>query len=545
MVISAGEQAQRMNVTDLWSSGVRIVEIGPPDGALACRLLAGGYSRQLSIVDSGERARQIVASYPGLQRFLAVSRRHDRVRQNNADVLILHGWNALRIARYQDIRHARFVAVPIESPPSFVAAIACGMVQFVLGRVYRPTLVTVGGGQTPSTALVLFQIRRPRPHSGVRRHIPHTLGISGFFARLEATGLRHVVLRWFESLPDIPAGEDLDLIVHDDDLARIREILDSGSGIQAVDVYSANGAPGADFRQLAYYPPRIAQQILDRAVDHKSGCRVPSPRDHFLSLAYHALYHKGWASGLASRGDARPRRSRPEHDYAAILRDMAAQLKIYVSVTLEDLHDYLDAVGWQPPRDTLVKLSRRNAWLRSVVGKSATEPEDARLGVFILRREALTRGGVPRAKELIAGHGFRIVETLVLNPEEAERAARNIRGGNWTAGPWKHSGGPPAAALVVYDADPIRPTRRQRRRFPLLANARFLAKDQIRAAFNEGLPESQQCNVVHSSDTDHEAIDYLRIIVPDKADEILARIAEIGRPARADRHREAPRSRAA
>ena len=81
-------------------------------------------------------------------------------------------------------------------------------------------------------------------------------------------------------------------------------------------------------------------------------------------------------------------------------------------------------------RDTLVKLSRRNAWLRSVVGKSATEPEDARLGVFILRREALTRGGVPRAKELIAGHGFRIVETLVLNPEEAERAARNIRRGS-------------------------------------------------------------------------------------------------------------------
>jgi hypothetical protein len=543
-VIPAGEQAQRMNVTDLWSSGVRIIEIGPPDGALACRLLAAGYSRQLSVVDSGERARQIAARYPGLQRYLAVSRRHDRVRQNNADVLILHGWNALHMARFREIRHAQFVAVPIESPPSFVAAIACGLVQFVFGRVSWPRVITVGGGQTSSTSLVLFRASRPRPHAGVRRFIPHTLGISGFIAQLEAAGLRQVVLRWFESLPDVPAGEDLDLLVHDDDLARIREILDSGSGIQAVDLYSANGAPGADFRQIAYYPPRIAQQILDRAVRHKSRCRVPSAHHHFLSLAYHALYHKGWASGLASRDEKR-RRGRPEHDYATILRGMAAQLKIDVTITLEDLHEYLDAAGWQPPRDTLVKLSRRNAWLRSVVGQSGNRPEDARLGVFLLRQEALSRGGVPRANELIEGRGFQIIATMVLNPEQAERASRNIRGGNWTAGPWQHSGGPPAAAFVVYDSEPIRPNRRQRRRFPLLANARFLAKDQIRAAFNEGLPHSQQCNVIHSSDTDREAIDYLRIIVPDKVDEILARIEQIGRPARADGDREAPRSRAA
>jgi hypothetical protein len=203
---------------------------------------------------------------------------------------------------------------------------------------------------------------------------------------------------------------------------------------------------------------------------------------------------------------------------------MARRLSVDVPITLHDLHDYLGATAWQPPRDTLVKLSRHNVWLRSLVGRSANSPEDAQLGVFLLRREGLARGGVPRATALIEQHGFQIIKTFVLNEQQAERARRNIRGGNWTAGPWKHSGGPPAAAIVVYDANPMRPTWRQRRRFPLVANARFLAKEQIRAAFNDGLPESQQCNVVHSSDTDHEAIDYLRIIVPDQIDAVLAPI---------------------
>ena len=156
-----------------------------------------------------------------------------------------------------------------------------------------------------------------------------------------------------------------------------------------------------------------------------------------------------------------------------------------------------------------------------------------------------TLGGEPRATELIERHGFQIVEAFTFNPEQAERAARNIRGGNWTAGPWKHSGGPPAAAIVVYDSNPIRPSRRQRRRFPLVANARFMSKDAIRAAFNEGLPESAHCNVIHSSDTDHEAIDYLRIIAPERVDGILVRVGSTTPSTMGLGCSEAARSRAA
>jgi hypothetical protein len=538
-----------MDVTELWTSNIRIVEVGAPDGSLTDQLRAAGFERQLSIVDSDDHAQAIAARHPRVERFLGVSRQHDRVRQNNADVLILHGSSALKMLRHRDIRHARYVAVPLSSPRYLIVAMACGLAQFLVGRLTWPAKCTAGGGQARSSLLV-YRVRQPQPHCGIRRFIPHSLGIGGFFAELQTAGLRHVVLRWFESLPDVPAGEDLDLLVDDAQLVAVRDLLDRGPGMQAVDLYSVNGAPGAEYRRIAYYPPYLAEGILARAVQHPSGCQAPSAYDHFHSLGYHALYHKGYASGLpsrtgSSRAGATARRVRPDHDYTTILEQLARRLGIDVAITLDDLHDYLDSAGWQPPRDTLLKLSRHNPWLRLLLGRMANSPTDAQLGVFLLRQAGLARGGVPRATRLIEQHGFQIIQTFMLTAEQAERARRNIRGGNWTAGPWKSSGGPPVAAIVAYDAHPIRPTGRERRQFPLIANARFLAKDQIRDAFNEGLPDTEKCNVVHSSDTDHEAIDYLRIILPDQVDVVLAQICKFARPVNGRAASDSARPRAA
>ena len=97
-----------------------------------------------------------------------------------------------------------------------------------------------------------FRVRKPRPHNGVRRFIPHGPGIAGVLQRLDSDGVRHAVLRWFEDLPELPAGEDIDLLVDDASLQRVRAILDEGPGIQPVDLYSVTGLPGADFRSMPY-----------------------------------------------------------------------------------------------------------------------------------------------------------------------------------------------------------------------------------------------------------------------------------------------------
>ena len=43
---------------------------------------------------------------------------------------------------------------------------------------------------------------------------------------------------------------------------------------------------------IAYYPPHLASQILKTRRRLECGVWVPSPREYFLSLTYHALFHK-------------------------------------------------------------------------------------------------------------------------------------------------------------------------------------------------------------------------------------------------------------
>jgi hypothetical protein len=470
---------------------------------------------------------------------IAVSASAGVVRRNNADVLILHGWSALHVWRSRNIRHARFIALPWTGSPLCWFAALIWFWQWALGRLSWPRFVSTermvvnsGGGRVFDLPLVICRLRHPRPHHGARRYIPHALGIEGFLRKVEASGTRHAVLRWFEKLPQLPAGEDIDLLVDDAGLESIHAMLDAGPGIQPIDVYSASGLPGADYRAMPYYPPYLAEELLDRAVCHRQLCRVPAPREHFLSLAYHALYHKGAAAGLPSR--TRPkRRSDSDHNYSAVLARLAQELGVEVPVTLEDLDAYLDSQGWRPPHDMLVRLARRNRWVRALVRRPEKgAAADDRLAVFLVREEALRRGGVERAAKLIESYGFEIIATQPIDNRTASRVARSIRGGNWGRGPWPVSGGPPVAAIVTFDAAPIAPTRRQRRRFPFVANARLLCKEQLRDAFNEGVRADEHCNVVHSSDNGREAMDYLRIIMPEAIDGVLSAIQSSAREAR-------------
>jgi hypothetical protein len=301
-------------------------------------------------------------------------------------------------------------------------------------------------------------------------------------------------------------------------------MLNAGPGIQPIDVYSATGLPGADFGAMPYFPPYLAEELLDRAVCQRQLGRVPETREHFLSLAFHALYHKGFRSGVRPRAVKRATR-RSDHDYCEILTRLAKKLGADVRITLEDLDAYLDTQGWRPPHDMLVRLGRRNRWVRSQLRRAEKAPAAADgLAVYLIREEALRRGGVERAAKLIASHGFEILAEHAIDPSASALIARSVRGGNWGRGPWPISGGPPVAAVIVYDHRPITPTRRQRRRFPYSTNARLLCKEQIRDAFNEGFPPDQHCNVIHSSDNGREAMDYLRIIMPEAIDRVLASV---------------------
>lgn len=206
--------------------------------------------------------------------------------------------------------------------------------------------------------------RAPR---GNPRYIPAHLGVSGVLAEFNRRNVRYVVLRWFDRLPELGGGGDLDVLVHDDDVSEVDDVLDARSGIAECDVYSVSGTAGTTYSGVPHILPAKAARLLESATWSK-GCRVPALEDHFLSLAFHSVYHKGFKSGLPSGHEAPAGIPTPKNDYAGTLAALAAELGVDVDVTLEALHDYLVSRGWGATPEMLTALSRRNAWIPAHLG---------------------------------------------------------------------------------------------------------------------------------------------------------------------------------
>ena len=339
--------------------------------------------------------------------------------------------------------------------------------------------------------------------------------------------MKYVVLRWFDTLPQIDPSEDVDILIADESLPAALEVLHSQPGIQLCDVYSESGLPRSDYCGVAYYPPGIARRILEGATRHRDLCYVPNPADYFNSLSFHAVYHKGVRSGLPTRTTGLECKRDPEHDYAAILQSMAHQLGIRVDVSLPGLHTYLQTINWGPTPDALARLAAacpRNRWLQLLAGQLPAAAHDQGLGVFVLRKEAVRRGFKNKMTLMIRNSGFEILVVKDVKDGEALHTADRIRGGNWSAGPYALSGGPPAAAVIVYDPNIIPLNRKQRKRFPQRTNARLFVKEKIRDAIAADLPSNQQFNALHSSDHAAEAWHLIDVLCPELADEIRARV---------------------
>ena len=232
-----------------------------------------------------------------------------------------------------------------------------------------------------------------RRRDTARRYLRPGLSLVDFFDELGRLGVRYAVLRWFETLPDVEPGEDIDILVADEDLPLIRPYLRSylvPPGTQKFDVYSVSGLAGSDFHGVPYFGEDLSRAVVERSVLLKGRFRVPGDQDHFDSLAYHAVYHKGHASGLPENAAAEAPVTGTDHDYARILEALAERLSLSVTVTLEGLDTYLAEKGLRPPLDTLDKLSGSNPWLQGRLEK-LWGPADAGLpglSVFVLRERA-------------------------------------------------------------------------------------------------------------------------------------------------------------
>lgn len=509
----------RTTLSALLRSSLRTIEVGATDLGLARAIARRGRARYLCLAtpESCESA----AADGGAARVAPYTTAR-QVSANNAEVLVLSGEAPRALWSISAFAHARYVVLPLAASRATVLGLL-GLAKHVLrGRVTLAGVEWFAIEPRVGRALLVAKVTRPKV-GGARRFVSPVLGVDGFLAALGDRAVRHVVLRWFEQLPAVDPGEDIDLLVADEHVAAVEEVMADLPGIIPCDLYSVSGLPGTDYRGMAYYPPALAEQILTRAREWGGRYRVPSGPDHFLSLAYHAVYHKGVDSGLPTIAADVTREQQPDHDYAGVLARVARENGITAELTLERLDEYLASAGWQPPYDTLARLALKNRWLARRLDHLAerAEAEHPGVTVFVVRQEACSRGLCDRIVERLRAAGFTILRERLLSEEARTRVLRGVRGGNWGKGPWPRSGGGPAFVVVALDASPIRPRAQVKEKYPGLSNERVLIKEQIRDALNDGLASDERCNMLHSSDNSTEALEYLQLAMPDEVAEIL------------------------
>jgi hypothetical protein len=500
-------------------ASTRVIDVGAPDDTLARALADAGIERYLGLTaarslaavraEAGERA----VRYQPLDDVSVVGR-------CSADLLVLRSGFQRLVWAPDDLADFRWVAVERERAVAGAEVRAAVRFGLARGRLRR-----AGRWQHGQVELDVFEVGEPGPRTPrARTYFTPGWGVEGLAARLADAGVAYAVLRWFDALPAMEPGEDLDVLVADEDVDAFRALLESEPGTVPVDLYSVSGLAGSDYQGAAYYAPDLARALLARTETHRSGMRVPAPADHLRSLAYHALYHKGTRSGLVSRlvADVVPD---PEHDYRVALDKVAASCGVQLPPDMEGIDDYLASVGWRPPLDALRRLSVQNSWLRLRLGQDVAEAGGPQLAVFLVRERALD---VLTTDDVVAELRHRGFEPLVVRPLDAAartRGAQQLRGGNWAAGPFPVSGGGPAllVAALHYAPDPVSPDLRQR--YPHLANESiYYAKQAVRDALEARLGPDAMFNAIHSADDETEAWEYLDVVAPDAVDEIQGRL---------------------
>ncbi|WP_377887508.1 hypothetical protein [Alkalihalobacillus sp. R86527] len=337
-----------------------------------------------------------------------------------------------------------------------------------------------------------------------------------FIDKLDKENIEYIVLRWFETLPEIKDGEDIDILVADKDLYKIQKLLKKGkhnnNKFIKCDIYPESSQK----RHMAYYPPILAKRLLKSRKKHESGAWIPNPEQYFFSLSYHVLFHKGFKSGLRSNYLS-VQETYPEHDYENYLKVLAEQLNIGdFEMTMESLEEILNEYDWLPPLDIYFRRSKKNNW---VYKRALSHVEDGwrwqkGTAVFIIREKGNYPNLINKTMELLNTKGVTNIDMIDLTIDESFYFSKHTRGGDWGRGPAEVSGGLPKLALIA----------RLEKDFNIQNNKEEIPsgtveyswvkdiKNEVREEHIRNVKRRDRCNIIHSSDNGVEAAYYIDLL---------------------------------
>ena len=494
----------------------RVVDVYDGDTALASELLASG-AEQVTLytrADSSATQNSSIAKRP----YGAVLEAADCV----ADVCVLDG-NAIKVLIAMYPSAPTYVLLRLAPRRAWLLGSLGLLRRLVMGLVRIERIVAITDTNGKKTRWLLLRQKGMSAHKSPV--LPDIIGVPAFLSWLRAENINYVVLRFYERLPALyrEAG-DIDLLLSNEDKERVKEYLKDNAHLLTgvskdirLGLHAASGEQGT----IPYYPPLLARQILENAIDGPAGSRIPSPEDALRSFIYHALYHakKGYAAGIPSALKEHTEKH-PENDYAAVIQEMADALDISPGRTMEELDDYLATEGWRPKLDTLAKLGETNAWVYDrffALGQGGP----AGLAVFMLREWVYEQGLADQAVSIIKENGFTVLREKVLSGEEKKRATETLRGGSWGENPdGTNTGWRPAVALVVVDIKCVKLPPAYAKGYEHFKIRNL--KNVLRRKFDK-----EDRGSVHSTDNAHESWEYIDICFPGEVKAIRSELASL------------------
>lgn len=442
------------------------------------------------------------------------------VKHNNADVAILEGRSCRALKKERNFGHLKEVYLPLEISV-LGGALFWGLRYLVRGRMFPSGTVALKNAVGQQRRFLRVKIRPKKKHLSERSYYPADWTPLDLLKWLDEQQANYAVLRWHEAVLKNMPMNDIDILIDDGDVARIRAGLDHFIGTRPVDLHAVSGGETGRIDRMAYFPVRAGKKLLRGRVRMEGGAGWrPCDRDYFESLAYHAVFNKGIGSGLAEN---KKQRNTAEGKIYKELSRLREKCDVTVELTLEGLFDYLKTSDWMPSADMVAKLAERNKWLKRKTqhlddGAAALQYD---YFMFLFRDIVKQWGNIGVLKNGLTEMGFDIIYEKELAGSEKEYVAEEVRGGNWSAGPYRTDGGKPFYAVLVRDRQPLKMSRKQRKSCPSIKNARILRKREWRDRVNAGLPQSAQANFVHTSDNNAETLEYLKVVAPEALELLL------------------------
>lgn len=338
---------------------------------------------------------------------------------------------------------------------------------------------------------------------------------SDFYKILDSHNIDYVILRWFDNYPDITNSEDVDILVSNESYFRLKKLCIRGRenlfNFIKFDIYSVNNLD----KHMSYYPPYLAKRILNSKIRHSSGYMVPDDYHLFLSLCFHALFHKGINSGLKSKY---LNTNKSKHNFDIFLYDLSVKCRLNYSIddfTIEGIHSILKAEDFLPPIDVYFRRYKKNSVIESLLPCLVSEADHFNAGVtvFILRDVINNDLFKSYLLNMFEKHNLSIISSLQLDDTLSRVFTNHTRGGDWGECSLNNNwGGKPSFVYVVKDYEIDSSIKED---FPVghvCYNNIKEIKAEFRGIINNFTDKPLRCHVLHTSDNGVEAAQYLQLL---------------------------------